>query len=265
MVGNHAQRNVGFGIFAVAHMCDIADVLHNILDGVDLKQVVYPLQHTGKALQPHAGVDVGVLKGGVGSLAVAVKLGKHQVPHLYVAVAIAAHRAVGAAAALFGSAVKVDLRAGTAGTGSVLPEVVRLTKARHIAFRNTDHLRPDVVRLVVLFINRAVQLVGGNFEHLGEELPCPSGRLVFKVIAEREVAQHLKIGTVARRLAHALDIGGTNALLAGGHALVGRCLLPQKVFFERRHAGVDEQQALVVAGHKGRAGQTGVVLALKKR
>ena len=42
---------------------------------------------------------------------------------------------------------------------------------------------------------------------------------MLKIIAEGEVAQHFKESAVARGLAHALDIRGTDALLAGGDPL----------------------------------------------
>ena len=67
-----------------------ADMLHDILHGIHLKEVVHPLHDAGQALQPHAGVDIGVLKRGVIAVAVAVKLGEDQVPELDIAVAVAA-------------------------------------------------------------------------------------------------------------------------------------------------------------------------------
>ena len=116
VVGNNAQRNVGLLILAVPDARDFADVFHNILYGVHEEEVVHLLHNAGKTLQSHARINVGVLQGSVGSLAVAFKLGEHEVPHLNKAVALAADVTVGAAAALFGTAVKVDFGAGSAGT-----------------------------------------------------------------------------------------------------------------------------------------------------
>ena len=60
------------------------------------------------------------------AVAVVVELGEHVVPDLDVPVAVAAHGAAGLAAAVLRSTVIVDLGAGAAGAGAVLPEVVRL-------------------------------------------------------------------------------------------------------------------------------------------
>ena len=55
----------------------------------------------------------------------------------------------------------------------MLPEVVLLAQADHVILGDADLLRPDVVGLVILLINRDVQAVSGNLEFLGQELPRP--------------------------------------------------------------------------------------------
>ena len=64
--------------------------------------------------------------------------------------------------------------------------------------------------------------------------------------------------------AHALDVRGADALLAGGHPATGRLLLAQEPFFHGGHAAVDEQQAVVVLGHQREAAQPQVALALEE-
>ena len=64
--------------------------------------------------------------------------------------------------------------------------------------------------------------------------------------------------------AHALDIRGADALLAGGHAMTGRLLLCQEPLLHGGHAAVDQQQAGVVLGHQGEAVQTQMTLAFKE-
>ena len=115
MVGDDAQRDILFVILAVLNARYLADVLHNVLHGVNEEKVVHLLHNAGKTLQAHSGVDVGMIERSVVAVAVALELGEHKVPHLYKAVALAAYMAVGAAAALFGSAVKVYFGAGAAG------------------------------------------------------------------------------------------------------------------------------------------------------
>ena len=64
--------------------------------------------------------------------------------------------------------------------------------------------------------------------------------------------------------AHALDIRGTDALLAGGHTMTGRLLLCQEPLLHGSHTAVDQQQAGVVLGHQREAVQTQMALTFKK-
>ena len=231
-------------------------MLHDILNGIDEEQVVYTLHYAGKTLKTHAGIDVGMVKRSVVAVAVVLKLGENEVPDLDKTVAFAADVTVGLAAAVFVAAVKIDFRTGTAGTRTVLPEVVLLAETNHVRWIYADLLCPDVVRLVVVLINRDVELFLGHFEHLGKKLPRPRCRLALEIVAEREVAQHLKEGAVTGCDAYALDIGRADALLAGGNALARRSYLACKILFHRRHSAVDKQKAVVVLGNKGKAGKS---------
>ena len=148
----------------------------------------------------------------------------------------------------------------------MLPEVVLLAQTHHVVRSNAHLLGPDIVSLVVLFVDGDVQLILGDSHPLvaGQELPCPGNDLLLEVILEGEVAQHLKEGAVAGSDAHALDIRSTDALLAGGHTMAGRLFLSQEPLFHGGHAAVDQQQAGVVLRHQREAVQTQVALALKE-
>ena len=148
----------------------------------------------------------------------------------------------------------------------MLPEVVLLAQTHHVVRSNAHLLGPDIVGLVVLFVDGDVQLILGDGHPLvaGQELPCPGNDLFLEVILEGEVAQHLKEGAVAGSDAHALDIRGADALLAGGHTMAGRLFLRQEPLFHGGHAAVDQQQAGVVLRHQREAVQTQVALALKE-
>src|SRR5699024_671290 len=124
---------------------------------------------------------------------IAVKLGEHNVPEFDIAVTVAADAAGRLAAAVLLAAVKIDLRAGTAGAGTVLPEVVLLAHAYNAIGSNADFLCPDLKGLVVVLINGNPQLVNRHLEHLCAELPGPGRGLVLEVIAEGEIAEHLKV------------------------------------------------------------------------
>ena len=178
VVGDHPEGHVALLVLPVAHPGDLHDLLHDVLHRVHQEQVVHPLHDASQALQSHAGVDVLLLELAVVPLAVVVKLGEHQVPDLHIPVAVAAHAAGGLAAAVLLPPVEVDLRAGAAGAGAVLPEVVLLAQALHVALRHADLFRPDVPGLVVVLVDGDVQKLLRHLEHLGEELPGPGDGLL---------------------------------------------------------------------------------------
>ena len=148
----------------------------------------------------------------------------------------------------------------------MLPEVVFLAQTDHVVGGNAHLLGPDVVSLIVLFVDGDVQLILRDRHPLvgSQELPCPGNDLFLEVILEGEVAQHLEEGAVAGGDAHALDVRGADALLAGGHAMTGRLLLSEEPLLHGCHAAVDEQQAGVVLRDEREAVQTQVALALKE-
>ena len=265
VVGDHAQRHVGRrGRAAVLHAGDLADLAHNVADGIHFEQVTHALHDRRQTLQPHAGVDVRVRETGVVAVPVAVELREHDVPDFDEAVAVAARTAVGLAAAEFRAAVKVDFRAGAAGTRADLPEVVVLAELGNPLARDAG-LDPDFQRLVVLNVHARIQARLGDFQHLGQELPRPRNRLLLEIIPEGEVAEHFKKRAVARGFAHVVDVQRAHALLAGGHALARGHALALEIGLERRHAGVDEQQRIVVLRYEREALQPQVAFAFKKR
>ena len=145
----------------------------------------------------------------------------------------------------------------------MLPEVILLAEAEDALGGDADLVTPDGEGLVVrgrglaAGEHRGVQAVRLQADPLGagEELPRPGDRLMLEVVAEREVAEHLKEGAVARGLADVLDIGRADALLAGRHAVARRLFFPGEPCFHGAHAGVDEQKRGVVAGDQREAGK----------
>lgn len=87
---------------------------------------------------------------------------------------------------------------------------------------------------------------------------------MLEVVAEREVAEHLKEGAVARGVTDVVDIARADALLAGADAAARRLLLALEPGLHGGHARVDEQDGLVVLRDQGKAGQAQVALALKE-
>ena len=69
---------------------------------------------------------------------------------------------------------------------------------------------------------------------------------------------------MAGGLADVLNIAGADALLAGAHPVPRGLHLAGEVGLHGGHAAVDEQQAGVVLGNQGEAGEAEVVLGLKE-
>ena len=272
VVGDDPQGHVHLVGAAIGGAGDLGHFVGDVHHRVHVEEAVHVLAHHGQTLQAHAGVYVLLLQLRVAVMAVVVELGEDHVPDLHVPVAVAAHGAGGLAAAVLGAAVVVDLGAGAAGAGAVLPEVVLLAELIDALGGDAHHVPPDGEGLVV----SGGGLVAGEHGRVepvrvkahpvgaGQKLPCPGDGLFFEVIAEGEVAQHLEVGAVTGGLADVLDVAGADALLAGAHPVTGRLLFPGEVGLHGGHAGVDEQQAGVVLGDQGEAGQTQVALGLKE-
>ncbi len=246
VVGDDADRDIAVFIGAVCFARDLADLVEDLSDAVDLEHVVDALDHAGQPLKPHAGVNVLLPEFGIVALPVVVELREYVVPDFHVTVAVAAGLAVGAAAAVFFTAVKVNLGAGAAGTLTVLPEVVVLAEPDNALGRNPDDIPPDGKSLVVFFVYRRPEQLGRNLKVFCEELPRPDNGFFFEVVAEAEVAEHLKEGAVARGVPHTLKVGGADALLAGDDPPARRHFFAGKVFLHGRHARIYQEKRFVV-------------------
>ena len=263
MVGDDTDGNIDLMLFAVFTVGKLTDLVAQGADSVDIEKGLDILYCHSQTLQAHAGINVFLDQIRIMTLAVVVELGKDDVPDLHVAVAFAAHHIIGAVPPLL-SAVIVDFSTGTAGTGAVLPEVVLFAEFVDPVRRDMHGVQPDFISFVVPLIDRRVQALGIQTDPLGQKLPCPRNGLFFEIITKGEVAQHLKEGAVAGSLAHVLQVTGTDALLAGRHTPAGRDLLPGEIGLQRSHAGVNDQQALVIVRNQGKAVHAQMPLALEK-
>ena len=145
----------------------------------------------------------------------------------------------------------------------MFPEVILFAQADHVVFGDADRLGPDIIGLVIVLIDRDIQAVSGDFQLFGQELPSPGNDLFLEIILEAEVAQHFKEAAMACGNADALNIRGTDALLAGGNAVAGRFFLAKEPLFHRCHTAVDKQQAGVVFGHQREAAKAQMAFAFK--
>ena len=208
----------------------------------------------GDALDAHARVDAGLGQRRERTLLVHLVLHEHKVPVLEEAIAVAARGAVGVVAAHLGAEVVVELGAGPARPGGPggSPEVVLAPEpddalvAEAVGLPQRDGL---VVHghLVVAAEDADPHLAAVDAEAVGE-LQRPGDGVGLEVVAEREVAEHLEEGEVARRLAHVLDVRGAEAALAGGHARGGRRVDAEEVGLVLLHAGGREEHAGVADG-----------------
>ena len=123
---------------------------------------------------------------------------------------------------------------------------------------------PDLFSLVIVLVNRNVQSVLWQLQHLGHILPSPSDSLVLEIVTKREIAEHFKICTVSCGLADILDIACSDTFLAGSHSRSGRYLLTCKIRLQRCHTCNYEQQAVIILRYERIALVTQAVLALKE-
>ena len=126
-------------------------------------------------------------------------------------------------------------------------------------------LLPQVERLIVLGEHRDGQPLRRQAEFLGDQVPGELDGVVLEIIAEREVAEHLEEGVVARGVA---DIVEVVVLAAGAHAFlrrhrpqIGPLLQAGEDVLELHHAGIGEHQGRVVARHERRRRHHGVTVA----
>ena len=108
-------------------------------------------------------------------------------------------------------------------------------------------LLPDRERFLVLAEHRDREPLLVEAVVLGEQLPREDDRALLEVVAEREVAQHLEEGVVARGVADVVEVvvlaAGAHALLRGRGGVVGARLLAGEHVLELHHAGVGEHRA----------------------
>ena len=243
---------------------------------VDLVVRVHALKHGGDAFEAHPRIDAGLGQRRHHALVVAVELHEDEVPDLDVAVAVGLARPRGAARDP-GPVVIEDLAARAAGPGiRHLPEIValvlrasRLVADPHAAIlRHADLLRPEIVGLVVLVIDRGPQFFRRQLVDPGQQLPGEADGVALEVIAEREIAEHLEERVVARRVPDVLQVvvlaARAQAALRSRGAPVGPCLPAEEHVLELHHSGIGEEQRRVVRRHERAGGDDRVVALLEE-
>ena len=221
--------------------------------------VVHTLQDGGEAFQPHPRIDgrSGQVRAGAGRPFLV--LHEHQVPDFDEPVAVlvgTARRAAGDA----GAVVVKNLRARAAGAGIAhAPEIVGCGNTDDAVVRQAGHAAPQSGGILVLGIHGDQQPVARQGKITGQQVPGEFYGVGLEVIAEREIAEHLEKGVMARGVPDIIEVvvlaAGAHAFLGGGGAGVGPAFLTGEHVLELHHAGVGEQQGRIVARHQGGACQ----------
>ncbi|MBA7467068.1 hypothetical protein ES707_02264 [subsurface metagenome] len=171
------------------------------------------LYHSGRSLQAHTGINTRLGQQGALAFFVLVILDKHQVPDFRKAAAFAVGGTRRLPAAKLRAKVIVYFAAGPTGPGITgrTPEVILFAKPQYPIFRYTQ-LPPDMERFVVIKENSYPQALRWQFQALNNKLQSQANGLLFEVITDAEIAQHLKKGKVAS-VTHRFNISGAKALL----------------------------------------------------
>jgi hypothetical protein len=135
-----------------------------------------------------------------------------------------------------------------------LPEIVRGGDADDPLVRQPGDLAPMPGGLLVVGIDGDQQLVPGEAEFLGHQVPGELDGAVLEIIAEGEIAEHLEESVVARGVADILQVvvlaAGAHAFLRGRGARVAALLGASEDVLELHHAGIGEEQRRIVARHQ---------------
>ena len=116
MVGYNTDRDIILCVVAVCLACDLAGLVNNLTDRINLKHIVNSLHYASETLKSHSRIDILLRKLGIISLSVVVELREYVVPDLDKSVSLAAGVAVGVIACILLAVVEIDLGAGAAGT-----------------------------------------------------------------------------------------------------------------------------------------------------
>jgi len=259
MVGDDPHGHVVGVVVAIALAGEFLNVGDDAAQQIAVVIALHPLHDRRDTLQAHAGVDGRFGQGRHVAVGIAVELHEDQIPQFQIAVALAfADTAVVAAGHVF-ALVDKDLRARAAGARIAHgPEVVLFAHADEAFFGDAHLFAPDVVGFVVFAEHRNPQFVLGQAHLLGQKLPGIGDGILFEIIAEGKVAEHLEKGVMTGGLADIFQVvvfaPGANAFLRRGGAHVVPFFTSEKNILELVHARIYEQQGRIVVRDQRRGG-----------
>ena len=242
MVGYNTDRDIVLCISAVGLACNLAYSVEKTSYGVYLEEVVYTLHYASESFKTHTGIDILLRKLGLVAVTVVVKLREYVVPDLHESVTVTAGLTVVGSTAVLKSSVEIDLGAGAARTGAVLPEVISLAKLYNMSLGHADLISPKSVRLVVKLVDGGPKEICGDLETFGKEFPSPRNSLVLEVVSKGEVTEHLEVSAVTRGMTYSVKVGGSYTFLAGAHTVARGNLLTGEELLHRCHTGVYKKE-----------------------
>ena len=261
VVGDNAHPHVVVVVGSVAPARDFGRPIEHGSHLIDLVQILDTLLEKGDPFEAHTGVDILAWQFAQDLEVVrpdgcsAQPLHEHEIPDLDVSVVVGGRASP---ATVGGAAIEKDFGVGPRGARrSHRPVVVGLTHALDALIRKSGRLLPVAGCVVVVFVDRdpevslleAEAAVGFGRR---EQLPGIRDRLFLEVIAEREVAIHLKERAVTGGLADLFDVEGPNALLHTGGSRVRSGHESGEIGHEWHHASDREEERRVVAHQRGR-------------
>ena len=236
MVGNYLQSHISLGALAIGHAGQSRGFFDNWEEKICFKIILFLLKHGSQTFKAGAGINILLSQRQVGAVFLAVILGENQVPDFQEAIAVATHLVFRVRAEFFALVVE-NFRVRAAGTFPDFPEVIG--QRINMVFRQTDHLVPVIMGLMVIGINGDIQAGLVQFQNFRQEFPGPADGFFLEIVAKGEVPQHFKESMVAGCMAYVFNIAGADALLAGGDTMTRRFHLACKVRLQRRHACTD--------------------------
>ena len=200
---------------------------------------------------------------------IAVELHEHKVPDFQIPVTIAAHHTRGPVTPKGRPLIDVDFRAGPTGPGLPhLPKIV-LVPESHDPRRGHAHAAlPQCKGLIIVLKDRDPQLVRGQAQRLRQIIPAKMDRVLFEIVAEREIAKHFKERMMTTGIPDVFQIimftPGSHAPLNGHGPGIRTPFFSQKHALELVHTRVGEQERRIGLGQQRRAGNHGMVSGTEK-
>ena len=258
MVGEDSMRNplLAGVVRDAGQLLDLAD---ETAQNIGLVDCIHTLHDHGHALESHPGIDARPRKRRLLSIRRLAELHEDKIPELEEALPVL-H--VG----LSKGVPPVEKNLGTGSAGADIPHapvVVFLAKAHDPVIRQAGDLLPQLPGLIVLPKDGGPEPGGIETVALGDQFPGKGDGILLEVIPEGEVAQHLKEGQVAARVADIVEIvvlaPGPYALLHRGGARMRALLAPGEDVLELHHARVGKEERLVSMRNRWARRQDSVV------